>query len=91
MTPGQIGSTPFRTSRSNTVSSYTSNSPVGNSVGNYGASSMGSPTSHHRHHGSINNMLAQPGQQQQSNGFGQGYQQFGHASRASRSSNMGNY
>ncbi|KAG2170158.1 ARM repeat-containing protein [Aureobasidium pullulans] len=90
MTPGQIGSTPFRTSRSNTVSSYTSNSPVGNSVGNYGASSMGSPTSHHRHHGSINNMLAQPGQQQ-SNGFGQGYQQFGHASRASRSSNMGNY
>ncbi|THW77621.1 ARM repeat-containing protein [Aureobasidium pullulans] len=90
MTPSQIGSTPFRTSRSNTVSSYTSNSPVGNSVGNYGASSMGSPTSHHRHHGSINNMLAQPGQQQ-SNGFGQGYQQFGHASRASRSSNMGNY
>ncbi|THX08103.1 ARM repeat-containing protein [Aureobasidium pullulans] len=90
MTPGQIGSTPFRTSRSSTVSSYTSNSPVGNSVGNYGASSMGSPTSHHRHHGSINNMLAQPGQQQ-SNGFGQGYQQFGHASRASRSSNMGNY
>ncbi|THV97620.1 ARM repeat-containing protein [Aureobasidium pullulans] len=90
MTPGQIGSTPFRTSRSNTVSSYTSNSPVGNSVGNYGASSMCSPTSHHRHHGSINNMLAQPGQQQ-SNGFGQGYQQFGHASRASRSSNMGNY
>ncbi|THZ10871.1 ARM repeat-containing protein [Aureobasidium pullulans] len=90
MTPGQIGSTPFRTSRSNTVSSYTSNSPVGNSVGNYGASSMGSPTSHHRHHGSINNMLAQPGQQQ-SNGFGQGYQQFGHASRTSRSSNMGNY
>ncbi|CAD0011954.1 unnamed protein product, partial [Aureobasidium pullulans] len=90
MTPGQIGSTPFRTSRSNTVSSYTSNSPVGNSVVNYGASSMCSPTSHHRHHGSINNMLAQPGQQQ-SNGFGQGYQQFGHASRASRSSNMGNY
>ncbi|THY62907.1 ARM repeat-containing protein [Aureobasidium pullulans] len=90
MTPGQIGSSPFRTSRSNTVSSYTSNSPVGNSVGNYGASSMGSATSHHRHHGSINNMLAQPGQQQ-SNGFGQGYQQFGHASRASRSSNMGNY
>ncbi|CAD0091779.1 unnamed protein product [Aureobasidium mustum] len=58
--PGQIGTTPFRTSRSNTITSYTSTgSPVGHQVGNYGAASMGSPNAHNRHHGSLNTMLAQ--------------------------------
>ncbi|CAD0093095.1 unnamed protein product [Aureobasidium vineae] len=61
MSPGQLNSTPFRTSRSNTMTSYTSaNSPVGHQVGNYGAASMGSPNGHNRHHGSLNTMLAQP-------------------------------
>jgi hypothetical protein len=84
MSPSQLSSTPFRSGGSGSMRSYTSNSPVGH----YGVS-LGSPTSHHRHHGSLN-MLAQPGQQQQqqNNGYGQGYQQFGHVSRASRTSNM---
>ncbi|CAD0113019.1 unnamed protein product, partial [Aureobasidium uvarum] len=93
MSPGQLNSTPFRTSRSNTMTSYTSaNSPGGHQAGNYGAASMGSPNGHNHHHGSLNTMLAQaPQQQTNGNGFGQGYQQFGHASHGSRSSNMGHY
>ncbi|KEQ77278.1 ARM repeat-containing protein [Aureobasidium namibiae CBS 147.97] len=95
MSPGQHNATPFRTSRSNTVTSYTStNSPVGHQVGGYGAATMGSPNAHNRHHGSINTMLAQPLQQQTNgngNGNGFGYQQFGHASQGSQSSNMGHY
>ncbi|KAG9964529.1 ARM repeat-containing protein, partial [Aureobasidium melanogenum] len=93
LSPGQLSTTPFRTSRSNTVTSYTSTgSPLGHQVGNYGAASMGSPTAHNRHHGSINTMLAQaPQQQPNGNGFGQVFQQFGHASRGSHSSNMGHY
>jgi hypothetical protein len=75
LSPGQLNSTPFRTSRSNTMTSYTStNSPVGNQVGNYGTPSMGSPNGHNRHHGSINTMLAQtPQQQTNGNGNGNGY------------------
>ncbi|KAG9976770.1 pumilio domain-containing protein, partial [Aureobasidium melanogenum] len=93
LSPGQLSTTPFRTSRSNTVTSYTSTgSPLGHQVGNYGAASMGSPTAHNRLHGSINTMLAQaPQQQTNGNGFGQVFQQFGHASRGSHSSNMGHY
>ncbi|KAI5238849.1 ARM repeat-containing protein [Aureobasidium subglaciale] len=91
MSPGQLSSTPFRTSRSNTVTSYTSNSPVSHQVGNYGTTSLGSPNAHHRQQGSLNTMLAQPGGQQQMNGYAHGYQQYGHGSRGSRASNMGHY